>query len=84
MIYLLTAASATMLGFMAWTAVFRMRPDRVRAQRRLTRGKFAFRPRERTRFLLGQAFQVSKDKPEWEDPLVSSLDEAAVKVQEPQ
>jgi hypothetical protein len=76
MLYFLTAATTAMLGFMVWTTVFRMRHDRVRTQRQLTRGKFAFRARERARLLLNKAFQVADDNPEWQDELVSTLDRA--------
>ena len=76
MIYLISAATALMFGYMLWSTLFRLRHDRVKTQRRLTRGKFAFRPKERLRFLLGRSFQVADDKAEWEEPLVSSLDQA--------
>ena len=76
MLYFLTAASAAMLGYMVWSTAFRMRHDRVRTQRRLTRGKFAFRARERARLVLNKAYQVADDRPEWQDELVSTLDRA--------
>jgi hypothetical protein len=75
MIYLIPAATAAMLGYVFWLAVFRLRRERVRSERELSRGKFAFRPKERLRFLLGRSFGVTKEKPEWEDPLVSRLSE---------
>ena len=81
MIYLVSAATAAMFGFMLWSTLFRLRHDRVRTQRSLTRGKFAFRTRERARFLLNRSFDVTKDKPEWEDPLVSKLNEAALRAE---
>jgi hypothetical protein len=71
--YLIPAIAAVMLGYMVWLAAFRLRHDRVKTERHRTRGKFAFKPKDRARFLLGRSFEVSKDKPEWEDPLVSSL-----------
>ena len=77
MIYLVSAATAAMFGFMLWSTLFRLRPDRVRSQRSLTRGKFAFRTKERARFLLKRSFDVVGDKPDWEDPLISKLNEAA-------
>lgn len=73
MIYLVALVTAAMLGFMLWSTLFRLRRDRVKAERDLTRGKFAFRPKERLRFLLGRSFKVSEDRPEWEEPLVSTL-----------
>jgi len=73
MIYLIPAVTTSMLAYMVWRLVFRLRADRIRAVRHSSRGKFAFRRRERVRFLLNRAFHVADDKPEWEDPLVSSL-----------
>lgn len=74
MIYALIPASiAAMLGYMLWSASFRLRPDRVRAERDRKRGKFAFRPKERIRFLLNRSFSVPDEKIEWEDALVSRL-----------
>lgn len=77
MIYFMAAATAGMLGYMLWLTAFRMRRDRIAAERELTRGKFTFRPRDKLRFLLKRAFAVSKDKAEWEAPLVSRLSEAS-------
>jgi hypothetical protein len=77
MIYLVSAATAAMFGFMLWSTLFRLRPDRVRGQRSLTRGKFAFRTKERARFLLDRSFDLVRDKPDWEDPLISKLNDAA-------
>jgi hypothetical protein len=73
MIYPLVAITAAMSGYMVWLLVFRLRRDRVLAQRDLTRGKFAFRPKDRLRFLLKRSFDVPAEKPEWEDRLVSGL-----------
>lgn len=75
MVYLLPSVTVAMLGYMFWLLVFRLRRDRVVTERVLTRGKFAFRPKDRVRFLLNRAFHVSDDKPEWEDPLVGRLAE---------
>lgn len=73
MIYVLAAATATMGGYMFWLAAFRMRPERVWGERERSRGKHAFRPKERVRYLLGRTFDVPPDRPEWEDTLVSRL-----------
>lgn len=74
MLYILIPVTiAAMLAYMIWSTGFRLRKDRIRSQRDRTRGKFAFRPRERIRFLLGRSFPVSEDKPEWETSLVSNL-----------
>ena len=59
MLYVIPAATAAMFGYMIWLAVFRMRRDRVWSEREQSRGKFAFRPRERLRFLLHRSFDVS-------------------------
>lgn len=73
MIYPLVAITAAMSGYMAWLLVFRLRRDRVLSQRHLTRGKFAFRPKDRLRFLLKRSFDVPSERAEWEDRLVSGL-----------
>lgn len=73
MMYLLPAATVAMFAYVFWLAAFRMRRDRVWSERERSRGKFAFRPKERVRFLLGRSFEVKPDRPEWEESLVSSL-----------
>ncbi|HEY0148812.1 MAG TPA: hypothetical protein VGB70_07385 [Allosphingosinicella sp.] len=73
MFYLIPAATLVMLGFVFWRAAFRMRRDRVELTREHTRGKHALRPRERLRFLLKRSFEVAEEKPEWEEPLLSTL-----------
>jgi hypothetical protein len=81
MIYLLAAATAGMFGYMLWMVAFRLRRDRVSAERDLTRGKFAFRPKERLRFLLNNAFEVPAQKEQWEDSLASCLSEPRVQTE---
>lgn len=76
MIYIVSTATLIMLGYMMWRASVRLRHDRVKTERQLTRGRHAFRPMDRIRFLLGRSFRL-EDKAEWEEPLVSSLDKAA-------
>ena len=71
--YLLAAATLVMMGYMLAVATFSMRRDRILAQREVTRGKFALRPRDRVRLLLNRAFRPAADKAEWEEPLLSSL-----------
>ena len=75
MIYLIPAATAAMIAYVFWLAVFRLRRERVKSERELSRGKHAFRPKDRLRFLLGRSFGVSPERPEWEEPLVSRLTE---------
>lgn len=76
MFYMLPAATVAMLGFVFWRTVFRLRKDRLMLTRAQTRGKYALRPRDRLRLLLNRSFQVTDDKPEWEEPLVAKLAEA--------
>ena len=71
--YVFAAAILAMMGYMLTVTMLRMRRDRVLAQRAVTRGKFAFRPRERVRMLLNRAFHPAPEKAEWEDPLLSRL-----------
>jgi hypothetical protein len=78
MIYLIAAATAGMLVYMLWLLLFRLRRDRVVTDRKLTRGKFAFRPRDRLRFLLKRSFDVPEDKPQWEDPILMRLSDVPV------
>jgi hypothetical protein len=69
-----------MLGFMFWRAAVRLRHDRVRTERELTRGRHGFTPRQRIRFLLERAFHVrADDEPDWQTELKSSLDTVAAK-----
>jgi hypothetical protein len=75
MFYLIPAATLLMLGYVFWRAAFQMRRDRLSLTREQTRGKFAFRPKDRLRFLLGRSFAVPEEKPEWEEPLVARLAE---------
>ncbi len=73
--YLLASATLAMMGYMLWVTMFRLRRDRVLAEREVTRGQFAFRPKERARLLLNRAFRPSAEATEWEDPLISRLSE---------
>lgn len=78
MIYVIAVATLAMLAYVFWLAAFRMRRERVRSQREQSRGKFAFRAKDRLRFLLGRSFGVAPDKPDWEEPLVAKLAEVPV------
>ena len=71
-IYLLAVSIAAMWAYILWLT-FRLRRDRVKTEREQTRGRFAFRPRDRMRFLLKRSFATTPDKPDWEDLLVSRL-----------
>ena len=73
MIYFLAFATLSMMGYMAWQIVFRLRPERIRYQRHATRGKHSFRPKEKMRFLLHKAFGTPDQHPEWAEPLVTQL-----------
>jgi len=70
--YVLAAAIAAMWGYILWLTL-RLRHDRVKTQREQTRGRFAFRRRDRIRFLLGRAFGTVPDSPEWEDALLARM-----------
>lgn len=82
MIYIIPPLVLAMLGYMAWLATARLRYDRVRNLRERNRGRYAFRPKERVRFLLARAFQVRSDEPPSQAELRSSLDEATRKPRE--
>ena len=77
MAYLIPALTAAMLGYMFWMLVFRLRRDRVHTERKATRGKYRFSPKDRVRLMLDRAFGVSRRKAEWEDPLIERLNERA-------
>ena len=70
--YVLAAAIAAMWGYIL-VLTLRLRHERVRTQRQQTRGKFAFRPRDRARFLLTRSFKSVPEKADWEDQLVGRL-----------
>jgi len=70
---LLASATLAMMGYMLWVTMFRLRRDRVLSAREVTRGKFAFRPRERVRLLLNRAFRPTVEKPQWEEDLIARL-----------
>lgn len=72
--YVLAAAIAAMWGYILWLTL-RLRRDRVKTQRELTRGRFAFRRRDRIRFLLGRAFGAAPDRPEWEEAMLARMNE---------
>lgn len=64
-----------MLGYMFWRSAAHMRRDRVLTEREQSRGRHAFTPRQRVRFLLSRAFHVRQDEePRWQAELKSSLD----------
>ena len=71
--YFFAASVLAMMGYMIGVTMFRMRRDQVFAQRKVTRGKFAFRPKERLRLLLNHAFRPPAETPPWEEALVSRL-----------
>jgi hypothetical protein len=74
--YVLAAAIAAMWIYIVWLTL-RLRGERVRTQRQQTRGRFAFRRKDRIRFLLGRAFKDAPDRPDWEDPLLARLGEVS-------
>lgn len=74
--YVLAAAIAAMWGYIVLLTL-RLRHDRVKTQREQTRGRFAFRRRDRARFLLGRAFGKAPDRPEWEAALLDRMNQGA-------
>ncbi|HWH22250.1 MAG TPA: hypothetical protein VNT25_03020, partial [Allosphingosinicella sp.] len=59
--YLFPAAVFLMLAYMFARVVLMLRRDRIRTERELTRGKHAFTPKHRARFLLTRAFEPRAD-----------------------
>ena len=85
MFYVIPALTLGMLGYMVWLVTFRLRRERVATERELTRGKRSFsRPKQRLRFLLHRSFRLPDEKPDWEEPLVSSLAKAPAAAPEPE
>jgi hypothetical protein len=77
MLYLVPVLTLSMLAYMAYVTLFRLRRDRVVTQRERMRGRSTFRPKERARFLLRKSFPPVEEKAPWEEPLVASLTQAA-------
>lgn len=68
-----------MLGYMFGRTAVAMRRDRVLTERELTRGRHAFTPRHRLRFLLDRAFHVRpEEEPHWQAELKESLERVPV------
>ena len=63
-----------MLAYMFWRTAAQMRRDRVRHERETTRGRHAFTPKHRLRFLLNRASRTGEDEPGWQAELRGSLD----------
>lgn len=74
MVFAIAMLTFLMLAIIGWLTIFRLRRERVETERELTRGRFAFRPRERARYLLGQSFPVAQERAPWEEGLVSRLE----------
>jgi hypothetical protein len=75
--YVLAAAIAVMWGWILYLTL-RLRHDRVKTQREMTRGRFVFRrPRDRVRFLLGRAFRPTAETAEWEGALLARMNEGS-------
>jgi hypothetical protein len=77
MLYVVPVLTISMLAYMAWAVLFRLRRDRVITHRERMRGMSTFRPREKARFLLRKSFPPVEQKADWEEPLVASLTQAA-------
>ena len=63
-----------MLAYMFWRTAAQMRRDRVLYERETTRGRHAFTPKHRLRFLLNRAFRPGDEEPGWQAELRGSLD----------
>jgi hypothetical protein len=72
MLYLVPVLTLSMLGYMAYAIVFRLRRDRIKTERELTRGKAVFRPMHRMQYLLRRSFEPPRDRPDWEQELINS------------
>ena len=73
MIYVLPVLTLTMLGYMFWSSMFRLRRDRIRAMKEADRSAIIFTPRQRARTNLNRAFVLPEQRPEWEPGLLASL-----------
>jgi hypothetical protein len=73
----LLAAAITAMWIYIVVLTLRLRRDRVKTQRELTRGKYAFRRRDRVRFLLGRAFGTAPERAEWEKALLARINDRA-------
>lgn len=73
MIYALPVLVVTMLGYMFWSTMFRLRRDRLRAKKNSDRSGIILTPRQRVRANLARAFVLPDQKPSWEADLLASL-----------
>ena len=84
MIYALPVLTLTMLGFIFWSAAFRLRRDRLREMKNSDRSKVILTPRQRVRAHLDRAFRLPEQKPDWEADLLANLPEGDGKIGEDQ
>lgn len=73
MTYVLPLLTLAMLGFIFWSAAFRLRRDRLRAMKSADRSHVILTPRQRARANLTQAFAPPPGTAEWEAELLASL-----------
>ena len=73
MIYALPVLVFTMLGYMFWSTMFRLRRDRLSAMKNSDRSGLILTPRQRVRANLARAFVLPDQEPDWEADLLSSL-----------
>ena len=73
MFYALPVLIFTMLAYMFWSSMFRLRRDRIRAMKNADRSEIILTPRQRVRANLTRAFALPGQKPEWEAGLLANL-----------
>lgn len=73
MIYALPVLILTMLGYMFWSSVFRLRRERLRAVKSSDRSGVILTPRHRARANLTRAFVLPAQRAEWEAGLLANL-----------
>jgi hypothetical protein len=73
MLYVVPVLVVAMLGYMFWTAAYRLRRDRLRAMKVSDRSGVILSRRQRARASLTRAFRIPERRPEWEDELLATL-----------
>ena len=73
MIYAFPVLTLTMLGYMFWSLMFRLRRDRLRAMKNSDRSGIILTPRQRVRANLTRAFVLPGQEPEWEAGLLANI-----------
>jgi hypothetical protein len=74
MLYALPVLTFLMLGYLFWSATFRLRRDRLRATRNSDRSALILTPRQRARANLTRPFAPPGQRAEWESGLLGRLE----------